>query len=126
MSVSTLLIFFVQLMFCSFVGCGTLSAQTQTQLTAGTCSEKNVELKDHIFQARQCQSDSDCSETERILSCHFTPCYGYPVNKTADVKDLEVQLLDYEASCSSPLMCACPPKVERPKCISGVCDYSID
>lgn len=114
----------VQFVFFTLLGCGTISAQTESRFLAETCPEKNVELKDQILQARLCQSDSDCSPNERILSCHFTPCYGYPVNQTADLKALEAQLMEYEASCAEPLMCACPPKEEIPQCLSGVCGYA--
>lgn len=123
MNLSKLLIIFLHIGFFNFIGCGTLSAQTRERVVSDTCSEKSLELKEQILEARSCSIDSDCSLSDRIVSCQFTPCYGYPVNRSTDVPELEAQLSDYENSCSEPLMCACPPIEESPRCILGLCTY---
>lgn len=124
MKTSKLLGLVVQFAFLSLIGCTSLSAQMESRDFAdSTCPQKNADLKSQIIQARQCSVDSDCSLNARILSCYFTPCYGHPVNKNADIKELEEQLVEYEKSCVEPLMCACPPKDESPQCLSGLCTY---
>lgn len=124
MKISSFWAFFSHVLFLSLMGCGTLSAHVKDRDDADSyCSQKNSDLKMQVIEARSCSIDSDCSGDLRILSCHFTPCYGYPVNKNVDIRELEDKLVEYESSCVEPLMCACPPKDEAPKCVSGLCGY---